>query len=168
MSRCFLIAIFIFTSCGNDNESRNSEVKIKNQFSIETNENQSDNALTFINAYVENCNKNSQSLGVIDWVNASTMTTMTFKAELKKVIDEIRGDCMDCDIDTDPIFAAQDYPDKGFELESIDSTKKLIKFKGKNWPEFKLTIKMVKENEKWLVDGCGLVNTGVLLFEDSK
>jgi hypothetical protein len=30
--------------------------------------------------------------------------------------------------------------------------------KGKDWTDFKLTIKVVLENGKWLIDGCGIVN----------
>jgi len=58
----------------------------------------------------------------------------------------------------DPIFDAQDYPSKGFELESIDETTNYLTMKGKDWSEFKLTMKVVEENGKWLVDGCGIVN----------
>ena len=58
----------------------------------------------------------------------------------------------------DPIFDAQDYPDQGFELDSFDSETNFIVVKGKNMSDFKLTIKMVNENENWLVDGCGMIN----------
>ncbi|MBK6833593.1 MAG: hypothetical protein IPG89_04680 [Bacteroidetes bacterium] len=58
----------------------------------------------------------------------------------------------------DPIVDAQDYPSKGFELESIDEQTNFLIVKGKDMPEFKLTIKVVEENGNWLVDGCGIVN----------
>jgi len=60
-------------------------------------------------------------------------------------------------LDEDPIFDAQNYPDKGFELAAFDSKTNYVVVKGKNWPDFKLTLKMVAENNTWLVDGCGLI-----------
>ena len=61
-------------------------------------------------------------------------------------------------LDFDLIFDAQDYPDEGFELESFDNKTNYVVVKGKNWTDFRLTIKMVLENNKWLVDGCGIIN----------
>nr|MBP6315517.1 hypothetical protein [Chitinophagaceae bacterium] len=58
----------------------------------------------------------------------------------------------------DPIFDAQDYPEKGFELVSFDEKTNFIVVKGKDWADFKLTLKMVEENEQWLVEGCGIIN----------
>lgn len=76
---------------------------------------------------------------------------MHFKLEYKKADPEIG-------LDADPIFDAQDYPDKGFELETFDSKTNYLVVKGKNWTDFKLRIKMVLENDRWLVDGCGIIN----------
>ena len=64
----------------------------------------------------------------------------------------------DLGLDVDPIFDAQDYPDKGFDLESFDRKTNFVVVKGKDWADFKLTLKMVLENENWLVDGCGIIN----------
>lgn len=29
---------------------------------------------------------------------------------------------------------------------------------GKNWPDFELTLKVILVNNKWLIDGCGIIN----------
>ena len=115
-------------------------------------------ALTFINLYVDNRNEMKESIGIIEWVNLNNLTTNRFKTEVKTIIEKAYKADPELGLDADPIFDAQDYPDEGFELESFDSKTNLIVVKGKNWADFKLTIKMVLENNKWLVDGCGIVN----------
>ena len=117
-----------------------------------------DIALTFINSYVENCNKMKESIKIVQWVNSNSLTTNNFKKELKRIIDEAYKEDPELGFDFDPIFDGQDYPDKGFELESFDSRTNYIVVKGKDWLDFKLTIKMVLENNDWLVDGCGIIN----------
>ena len=61
-------------------------------------------------------------------------------------------------LDFDPIFDAQDFPDKGFELVSSDKNSGYITVKGKDWPEFVLVIRIVYLDNKWLVDGSGIIN----------
>lgn len=55
----------------------------------------------------------------------------------------------------DPILDAQDNPDE-FEIDYTDSVYLIVK--GVKWPEFRLTIKLKFETNKWLVDGSGIVN----------
>ena len=99
-----------------------------------------------------------ESIGVVEWVNSNKLTTNTFRTELKRILDEAYKLEPEIGLDADPIFDAQDFPEKGFELESFDSKTNYIVVKGKNRPDFKLTIKMVMENNDWLVDGCGMIN----------
>lgn len=125
--------------------------------------NQKDNnpvdiALKFINSYVDNCNKMNASIGVLEWVNSNSLASNRFKAELKKIVEEAHKGDPEMGLEADPIFDAQDYPDKGFELESFDSKTNFVVVKGKNWTDFKLTMKLVLENDNWLVDGCGTIN----------
>ena len=117
-----------------------------------------DVALTFINSYVIDCNKIKESVGYTAFVNASKLTTNNFKTELKKIVDEANRIDPEMGLDFDPIVDAQDYPDQGFELESFDIKSNFIVVKGKNADNFKVTIKVIKKENKWLVDGCGIVN----------
>ena len=116
-----------------------------------------ENALTFINNYVENCNKKKQSIDVVEWVKSSDLVTTDFKDELKKVMDEASEKEPAVGLGADPLFNAQYYPDKGFELDSFEEKSNYLVVKGKNLPEFKVIMKIVNENKKWLVDGCGLI-----------
>lgn len=115
-------------------------------------------ALSFINDYVKNCNKMKEAVAAVDWVNKSDKVTQEFKTALKKLMDDAYVNDSESGLDADPIFNAQDYPDKGFDLEKIDYSAKMVHLKGIEWPDFKLKIRMTKQNNKWLVDGCGMVN----------
>ncbi len=154
----FIATLLVFVSCGHKAETKIDSGKTTIQSTVDKNENLIKTALTFLNAYVDNCNKMKESIGVIEWVDSNKLTTNRFKTELKRIIEEAYKGEPEIGLDADPIFDAQDYPDKGFELESLDSTTNILLVKGKNWPEFKLTIRMVKENADWLVEGCGMIN----------
>jgi hypothetical protein len=77
---------------------------------------------------------------------------------LKKIIEDAYEKEPEVGLDFDPILDAQDYPDKGFELESLDEKTNYLTVRGKDWADFKLTIKIIEENGNWLVDGCGIIN----------
>jgi hypothetical protein len=147
----FLLTIIGFVSCGQSsnklNTDNDSQVDRKTQ-----------NALAFINGYVENGNKMNQAIGIIDWVNSNKLATEGFKKELKRIVDEAYKIDPELGLDADPIFDAQDYPDKGFVIESFDDKSNYLIVKGIDWPDFKLTMKLKNENGIWLVDGCGIVN----------
>ena len=145
-------------SCGQPSDNKPTK-EVKTTESNKQQDNIPSNiALKFINLYVDNCNKMKASVGIIEWVNSNNLTTSHFKIELKSILDEANKIDPDMGLDVDPIFDAQDYPEKGFELESFNDKTNFIIVKGKNWPDFKLTLKMVLENNNWLVDGCGIIN----------
>ena len=156
----FLIAISILIiSCGQNprsesqtqtEKSENIEMLLKNS--------EAEFALNFINSYVENCNMLKNSIGIIEWVNSSKLVTENFKKELPKIIEEANKNDSEIGLGFDPIFDAQDYPEKGFEIESINSKSNLIILKGIEWNDFKLTLRAKFVNGKWLVDGCGIIN----------
>lgn len=115
-------------------------------------------ALTFINSYIEDCNKMKKSVGYLSFVKSSTLTTNSFKTELQKIVDDAEEENSEMGLDFDPIIDGQDYPEEGFELKHFDTKTNFIIVKGKNWAEFEVTMKLILENEKWLIDGCGIVN----------
>jgi len=154
----FLLTFLICVSCGRSTDNRIRTNPAIVQSTIVGQENPIINALSFINSYVDNCNKMKESIELVQWVNSNKLTTTNFRTELKRVMSQAKKVEPEIGLDADPIFDAQDYPDKGFELDSFDSKTNYIVIKGKNWPDFKLTIKMVLENDDWLVDGCGIIN----------
>lgn len=118
-----------------------------------------DNALKFINGYVENCNKDTGiQLDMIEWVNSNNLSTKNFKLELERILDSAEKEDPELGLDADPILAAQDMPNEGFELYLYDKKTQYVTVRGRKWVDFKLNMKMKIESGKWLVDGCGMVN----------
>ncbi|MCV9389369.1 hypothetical protein [Reichenbachiella ulvae] len=115
-------------------------------------------ALKFINAYVDNANKMSQSVEMQDWVNSSDLVSNDFRAELDKIIKEAFEEDPEYGLGFDPIFDAQDYPEEGLVLLNYDSTSNIATVRGKQWEAFLLNIRMTNQNGQVLVDGCGVVN----------
>jgi hypothetical protein len=152
------MTIILSVSCGQNTDTKKTIVVSSTESKKRKDNMPVDIAVKFINSYVDNCNKIKESIGVVEWVNSNNMTTNRFKKELKTIMEEAYKIEPDLGLDADPIFDAQDYPDKGFELESFDSKTNFVVVKGKDWTDFKLTLKMVLENDNWLVDGCGIIN----------
>ena len=160
MKQILILTLLFCASCG-QTTTQDSKVSTDKNIVQSTNvgdEKLIENALTFINSYVDNCNKMKESIGVVEWANSNQLTTQSFKTELKRIMDEAYKLEPEMGLDADPIFDAQYYPDKGFELYSLDGNTNYIVVKGKDLPDFKLTIKMVRDNNIWLVDGCGIIN----------
>jgi hypothetical protein len=152
----FFIMIIGLISCG-QNSNRTNDSKASQVTSTGKNK-KTDNALTFINGYIENVNKMKQAVGIIEWVNSNKLSTDGFKRELKRIIEEAYKNDPELGLDADPILDAQDNPDKGFVVESFDDKSNYLIVQGVDWPDFKLTMKIKNENGIWLVDGCGMIN----------
>ncbi len=154
----FTLTIILLISCGQrEKENKDLSTETREQ-TVSQKVNKIDNGLKFINDYVENSNKMADKVDLIDWVNSNNLSTKNFKTELKKIIEDAYEKEPEVGLDFDPILDAQDYPDKGFELESLDEKTNYITVRGKDWADFKLTIKIIEENGNWLVDGCGIIN----------
>ena len=117
-----------------------------------------DFALEFINGYVGYCNDHENQMDIADWINSNQMVTTEFRKDLSRIIDEANRENPEIGLEYDPILDAQDYPDEGFELLSLDPVSNLVYLRGKDWQEFELTVKAKYVDGVWLVDGCGAVN----------
>jgi hypothetical protein len=152
---CLLLSAMICGSCNTQTEAKNknriecSESKLYPGVNI---------ALTFINDYTKFCNSQKPKLNTMDWLNQNQLITDNFKKTFKNLHDKAIKDDPELGLDFDPIFDAQDFPDKGFELMSCDSKSGYVTVKGKDWPAFILVLKVVYKNNKWLVDGAGVIN----------
>jgi len=103
-------------------------------------------AVRFLNDYIkilDNRKNNTQ-----DWIKNNYLLTNKFKAEYKKSVNGY----------ADPILDAQDYPDKGFKIMKSDSISGYVILQGVDWLEFLLTVRIVLQDNKWLIDGSGVVN----------
>lgn len=112
-------------------------------------------ALNFINDYLDYSNDLDSETGLITWITSRTDITNEFKIELKRILDEAEKNDPELGLGFDPIIDAQDNPDK-FVLDKTDSEFLIVK--GKDWPDFRLTLKVKFIDNKWLVDGAGIIN----------
>lgn len=158
MKHILILTLIFCASCGQSTDTKVSTGKNIVQSTEVGQEKLIENALAFINSYVDNCNKTKESIGVVEFTNSNKLTAQSFRKELKKIMDEAYKLDPEMGLEADPIFDAQDYPDKGFELDSFDQRTNYVVVKGKDWPDFKLTMKMINNNNNWLVDGCGIIN----------
>lgn len=115
-------------------------------------------ALTFINDYATFCTPKSPPTNDTNWIPHNPLLTDNFKTSYNKLINSACKEAPELGLGFDPIFDAQDFPDKGFEILNYDQKTGFITVKGIDWPEFKLVLKVIKEKNKSLVDGSGVIN----------
>ena len=157
MPKIFIPVVLLFlVSCGTK-ESNVQETKTGEQTKTPKTDLRMENALSFINAYIQNCNKMGDAVPVVDWVQSNPLATDRFKADLKKMVDDAYAEDSLLGPDADPLLNAQDYPPNGFEAGSIDNDN-YVTLNGTDQTGFKVVLKMVNQNTNWLVDGCGMVN----------
>ena len=113
-------------------------------------------ALQFLNDYADFCSKRPGSGA--DWIANNRLLTDNFKTAYKNLLDSATKADPELGLGFDPIFDAQDYPDQGFEIISSDRETGFLTLEGKNWPEFILVVRIVNQDNKWLVDGSGVIN----------
>jgi hypothetical protein len=163
----YLLTCLIFLSCGQSadktaktDNSEAKEITSQSGFVGQTihSESDCDNALKFANGYVDNLNSGGNAVNLVEWVGSNQLVTETFKTELSRLLNEAYKKDSILGLGFDPIFDAQDYPDEGFEIETIDTISNYIVLKGKDWNQFKIIIKLKYKDTDWFVDGSGIVN----------
>lgn len=111
--------------------------------------------LIFINDYLEFLYNFDEKSNRVDWINQRKDVSTKFKTELKTLEDAAEKENPEYGLGFDPILDAQDSPSK-FEIESKNENYLIVR--GVDWPDFRLTIKLVHDRENWLVDGAGVIN----------
>jgi hypothetical protein len=126
--------------------------------SIVTNESVNNEvALIFINGYVNFCNQKNLEKNSEKWIEGNELATGQFKMAYKEIIENAAKDDPEIGLGFDPIFDAQDYPEKGFEFLKSDNDG-YITLKGIDWPDFTIVIKLKSVGDKLMVDGAGIIN----------
>ncbi len=143
----------------------NSEIEIKKNNSIHSNEIKivpdCNVALKFINDYAEFCSPKTPLISDTNWIENNVLLTDNFKTRYKNLLDSADKIDSELGLDFDPIFEAQDFPDKGFELINCDNETGYVTVRGKDWKNFVLVLKLGLQGNKWLVDGSGVINIPV-------
>jgi len=119
-----------------------------------------DIALTFINNYTDLISKRS-SANIAGWIKNNPLLTNRFKITYENLLDSAQKADPEMGLDFDPVLDAQDFPEKGFELINCDKTTGYVTVRGKNWNEFLLILKLALQDDKWLIDGSGVINISV-------
>ena len=107
-------------------------------------------AVEFANRYVEYVDDRKKTIGRIEWLNSQSILSSDFKSALNEFYKSREF------VGFDPILDAQDYPDQGFEVDSVDSNYVIVK--GVDWEEFRVTLKLIEINGEWHIDGSGVIN----------
>lgn len=111
-------------------------------------------ALDFINSYVESIDQ----LEILEFARNSSLATDKLKAQLEQIVILAWEENPRIGLLADPLFDAQDYPPKGFELHEFNSETGYVIAKGVEWEDFRVAMRVVSEDGHILVDGCGVVN----------
>jgi hypothetical protein len=111
-------------------------------------------AVDVLNDYVKSCNELRDSG---KWVENHSQLTKEFKNDYKKLIKEAYEDDPEMGLGFDPIFNAQDYSEKGYELSSFDSKTGLVVLQGVDYPDYKVKLLVKIVDNKCLVDGAGVI-----------
>lgn len=135
--------LFTLVACGAPDKDSNNEKGMDPQISLDV-----------MNDYVKS---GSALRDPAKWVKNNKMLSPDFKKAYDKMIAEAYKDDPEMGLGFDPILNAQDFPEKGFEIKSVDSKKGLITLRGIDWPEFVVATKLAEVKGEWLLDGAGVI-----------
>lgn len=95
---------------------------------------------------------------VSEWLKRNPLVSPTFPKSYEATIRE--GLKIDPELgwNVDPILDAQDSPDKGFKLFACAQAPGFVILQGTDWPEFKVTVRVVHTNNGPKVSGAGMVD----------
>ncbi len=165
LSLTMLYGIGLLTMPGNDKIAPViPEVEIKERQDLSGQQNSADPkiALDFINEYIGFLNNSftgkDWEMSIEQWLDNRSDVSSDFKNEYHRLLKEAALENPGYGLGFDPILDAQDFPDNGFELYGAVSSLGYLTVRGIDWEDFKIRIRLVKENNKWLVYGSGIVN----------
>jgi hypothetical protein len=118
-------------------------------------------AKIFMNEYKAHCDdvmNRKSKLTDVQWVQKSTRITDAFKMAYKRLVSNANKKEPESGLGSDPIFDAQDYPDKGLKVLTCDDRSNFVTLKGVDWDDFRVVVKVIKTDKGWLVDGAGVIN----------
>ena len=146
-TKYLIFLLVLMTSCKKSYDSNNEKTKSKIDYNI---------ALKFINEYnKEFFNPTSTS---IDWLSKNKYASQNLIKSYKQLQDAAEAADPELGLDFDPIVDGQDSDEEGFEIKKIDSVKNYVTVRGKSLSTFEITIKLIENNGKTLVDGSGVLN----------
>lgn len=156
MKKILILAIIaLFVACNSNKEANKSEESLAVEAVVVPDFNV---ALKFINEYVANQSNLTDSSNTQEWIQNHSLLSDNFKKSYKEIMDNAAKNDPEIGLGFDPIFNAQDFPDKGFSVAKTDTISGTVLVKGVDWDDFNVSLKVISENGKSMVDGAGIVN----------
>lgn len=152
----FIAIIALFVACNSNKETNKNEASTTIEkvaipdFNV---------ALQFINEYVAYQSNLTDSSNTQEWIQNHSLLSDNFKKSYKELMDNAAKNDPEIGLGFDPIFNAQDFPDKGFAVAKTDSVSGTVLVKGVDWDDFNVSLKVISEKGKSMVDGAGVVNS---------
>lgn len=106
-------------------------------------------AVLFLNEYVK------PPPGGKGWFY-SPLLTDSFKKAYKDLIGEAERNDPEYGLGFDPILCAQDEP-SAFSVKTF-SKSGYVTVQGVDWPSFTVTVRLIRQDSIWLVEGSGVIN----------
>ncbi|UUC45414.1 hypothetical protein [Flavobacterium cerinum] len=146
-----LFFIISFVSCQpkKDNTDNSKEQKATVDYTV---------AVKFISDYVTTLEKNKDENTTIQWIANNGMLTADFKNRYKELMDNARKDDPELGLGFDPILDAQDYPDKNYVIQAIDSVTGFVTVSSNDSEDFQVILKVVSDGSQSKVEGSGVIN----------
>lgn len=150
----FAIVTFLLSCNSQKTEKQDSNVVVSKEIAVPV----FSVAEQFINEYIQFLSSPEEDKNVENWLQNHPLLSADFKKSYKAIIEEAYKADLEMGLGFDPVLNAQDFPEKGFIISKIDRTSNYVTVKGVDWDDFNVTMKVISDNGKWLVDGSGSVN----------
>jgi AAA15 family ATPase/GTPase len=141
--------------------NENQEAKTVNQNIISEKQAIPDSniALQFINDYTKFCiSADKTKMTDTSWVQQNSLLSENFKKRYKDILDSAWHADKELGLGFDPIFDAQDFPEKGFLISKTETHEGYVSLVGIDWKDFEVVLKLELIDNKWLIDGAGIIN----------
>jgi hypothetical protein len=94
----------------------------------------------------------------VEWLKANSLVSHSFPKSYEATV--LAGFKIDPELglNADPILDAQDSPDIGFKLLKCSRTPGYVMLQGTDWPEFRVTVSVIRTSKGLKVNGAGMVN----------
>lgn len=113
-------------------------------------------AKKFLNEYVSYLDLKSPDKDILKWIDDYPLLTDNFKTSYRKMVEDAEKNDPELGLEFDPILDAQDNPSE-FVIKNVDQNG-YITLQGKDWADFIVTVNLVYLDNKWVVDGSGIIN----------
>jgi hypothetical protein len=106
-------------------------------------------------SFISKPSKGDPDAQLIAWVNASPYTSPGFKTVLKKTLLAARKKDPEMGLDSDPILAGQDHPEKGYRAKTIHivQDKASVALEGVGSDSFHISVELINIKGAWLING---------------